>query len=151
MMSKFLDIFKASGTPETLLQKEHKDFYDAMRYGMLPSEPPSTATEVKARMENAMARIGGMMPMSSPMMPQDALVGRSRPYDSGPHPMDMIAMRLHIPNGERINLQFISAYVSDKVAYVFVVDNHGKHVTLEDTPDLFPSDALITSLRLIIG
>lgn len=66
-------------------------------------------------------------------------------------PIDMIAMRLRLTPGQRFPMKDIHAYTDSGVAYVFVVNTDGKYVVIEDDPDLFPSDKLITQLRLLIG
>lgn len=69
----------------------------------------------------------------------------------------MIAMRMRSNSSGRVRqdaayprlFDFIAThrYTDDKVA-VFVCNN-GSYVVLEDNTDLFPSDALITQLRMI--
>jgi len=65
-------------------------------------------------------------------------------------PEAMIYMRLRFAPGMKIPLDFLRAYVTDEVACVFIMVNN-KPVVLEDDPSLFPSDSLITQLRLLIG
>lgn len=69
-------------------------------------------------------------------------------------PMQQIAMRMRWGSepGRIIvtGFEFIQAYVKDNVAVVFIVHG-GKPVTIEDDAGLFPSDALITKLRLLLG
>lgn len=68
-------------------------------------------------------------------------------------PLQMIQMRLSrgVKEGQKIlPFQHIDAYVSEKTAVVFMVIND-KPVTIEDDVGLFPSDNLITQLRLLIG
>jgi hypothetical protein len=62
----------------------------------------------------------------------------------------MLAMRMRWVDGNVLPLQHISIHVTEKVAFVFVVQND-KAVTLEDDPNMFPSDQLITQLRIIQG
>lgn len=60
----------------------------------------------------------------------------------------MIAMRLHIPEGETVPFDFLETHLYKETVFVYVsVD--GKNVILEDDAALFPSDTLITQLRLI--
>lgn len=61
----------------------------------------------------------------------------------------MIYMRLHVQGGDRKPFDFLATHriTEDKVA-VFVCNN-GSYVVLEDNTDLFPSDTLITQLRMI--
>ena len=59
-----------------------------------------------------------------------------------------IYMRLRIPEGGNHPFQYMSsAYAGDKV-FVFVVQDN-QAVTLEDDATMFPSDQLITQLRLL--
>lgn len=62
----------------------------------------------------------------------------------------LMAMRLRVPEGNRFPADHLSLHVTDKKAFVFLV-NKGQATTLEDDPDLFPSDQLITQIRLLIG
>jgi hypothetical protein len=62
----------------------------------------------------------------------------------------MIAMRLHIKEGHAMPFEFLRAHRTTDRVYVFIVDKE-QAVTLEDDHGLFPSDALITKLRLMVG
>lgn len=65
--------------------------------------------------------------------------------------MRMLVMRLHLPEGQRIPFDFATAYkFEDKKVFVFLVHN-GEPVVLEDEWPMYPSDALVTKLRLIMG
>lgn len=65
-----------------------------------------------------------------------------------PYRMKVLAMRLRLRDGERFPYQFLTtAYANDKV-FVFVVQD-GQAVTLTDEAPMFPSDQLITQLRLL--
>jgi hypothetical protein len=66
-------------------------------------------------------------------------------------PLQMIAMRMRWTSGMLFPLPHISAYVKGNVAIVFVVNKENKPVCLEDDAELFPSDSLITQLRLLVG
>ena len=60
----------------------------------------------------------------------------------------LVAMRLRLREGENMPFQyFATALAGDKV-FVFVVQD-GQAVVLEDDAPLFPSDKLITQLRLL--
>ncbi len=60
----------------------------------------------------------------------------------------MIAWRLRIAEGELLPFEFIETHLSGDKVYVFIF--LGKEpVVLTDEADLFPSDQLIGSLRLI--
>lgn len=67
-----------------------------------------------------------------------------------PAPEDMIAMRLRVPHGAVLGFEFLKCYVTPEHAFVFIVHN-GQECTIKDDPNLFPSDGLITQLRLLIG
>jgi hypothetical protein len=65
-------------------------------------------------------------------------------------PRQMIGMRLHIPPDGVIPFDRIEVHHgADK--YLIWVVNKGQSVVLEDETGLFPSDALITQLRLLMG
>lgn len=72
-----------------------------------------------------------------------------------PTPLEMIAMRLHyhklVPDNSTpvAAFKYIDAYHKDGKAYVFVVNNNGEAVILTDDAGLFPSDSLITQLRML--
>lgn len=84
-------------------------------------------------------------------------LNRNKPVPSYTNPIDnsftlegMIAMRLRIQQGSRIPFDHLNcAYVTPEKVAVFVVQN-GQHMVLEDDANLFPSDTLITQLRLIM-
>lgn len=64
--------------------------------------------------------------------------------------MRMVAMRLRTREGERMPFDFMNAYKNkESVVVFFVHDGHPNFV--EDDWGMFPSDALITKLRLIVG
>lgn len=72
------------------------------------------------------------------------------------NPMQLIMARLRLPIMEGMQLRLpgvddAHCYCEDgKAAIVFIVKD-GKPVVIEDDPHLFPSDSLITQLRLLIG
>jgi len=70
------------------------------------------------------------------------------PQVQRPSANQMIAMRLHTPAGEMLPFQHLSVCQLQDKTFVFVVQDN-QAVTLEDDPVLFPSDSLITSLRLL--
>lgn len=59
--------------------------------------------------------------------------------------------RLRIREGDIIPLPHISFFFAEGKAIVFIVNKDHKPVVIEDDPDLFPSDMLVTQLRLLIG
>jgi hypothetical protein len=62
---------------------------------------------------------------------------------------DKILMRLDMPDGYHIGFHHLDAVrLNDEKMAVFVVFD-GKHCTLEDDAHLFPSDTLITQLRIL--
>ncbi len=62
----------------------------------------------------------------------------------------MIGMRLRLADGSRFPFDHISSHLCDDKVLVFVVPhNKSDAVILEDDPNLFPSDTLITQLRLL--
>jgi hypothetical protein len=62
--------------------------------------------------------------------------------------MKLIAMRLRIPEGNKLPYQDLFTSLAGDKVFVFVVQD-GQAVTLEDTATMFPSDQLITQLRLL--
>lgn len=66
--------------------------------------------------------------------------------DVGPLQMLFMRMRWSICPFPHIN-----AYVDNGKAYVFIVGMNGEPQVLKDDYNLFPSDTLITQLRLLAG
>lgn len=64
--------------------------------------------------------------------------------------MHLLAMRMRWEEGLRIPFEHLSLHATDQQAFVFVV-HKGEATILDDDPGLFPSDELITKLRLILG
>lgn len=71
---------------------------------------------------------------------------------SGNDPMNMLSMRMRWHNMIRAPFEHISVYynTSHPTAFVFIV-HEGKPVTLCDDAALYPSDQLISQLRLLLG
>ena len=63
--------------------------------------------------------------------------------------LGMIAMRLRLRDGDRSPFDFIQAHKAAENKYFVFICQGDQAVTLEDD-DLFPSDRLITQLRLIM-
>jgi hypothetical protein len=66
--------------------------------------------------------------------------------------IEKIAMRMRWPSQYHVpeNVTIVQAYeVGHANAYVFIIFKDGKTVTLEDEAGLFPSDKLITELRVL--
>ena len=77
--------------------------------------------------------------------------GYTRPASdiiSEPYRHQMLAMRLRLSEGEKFPFDDIHTSLGKEKVFVFVVQND-QAVTLEDDPLMFPSDLLITQLRLI--
>ena len=62
--------------------------------------------------------------------------------------MRALAMRLRIAEGSMMPFQHISTAYTGEQVFIFVVQN-GEAVVLTDESSLFPSDTLITQLRLL--
>ena len=60
----------------------------------------------------------------------------------------MLAMRLRITEGARMPFDDLHTSLGKEKVFVFIVQND-QAVTLEDDRNLFPSDTLVTQLRLI--
>jgi hypothetical protein len=65
------------------------------------------------------------------------------------HRMRMIMMRLRITEASTIPFQHISTGLGGDHVFVFIVKG-GEPITLRDDVALFPSDTLITQLRLLM-
>lgn len=78
------------------------------------------------------------------------VLGNPISHTSTPTLVDMIRMRLHItPYGSP--WQFLECFCgTDNQVHVFMVTDN-KPITLTEPWDLFPSDTLITQLRLLVG
>jgi len=60
----------------------------------------------------------------------------------------MLGMRLRLKEGERFPFDSIHTSLGKEKVFVFIVQND-KAATLEDDVGMFPSDTLVTQLRLI--
>ena len=78
---------------------------------------------------------------------------QSDPYSttitSDLHRMRMIMMRLRITEASTLPFQHISTGLGGDHVFVFIVKG-GEPITLKDDVALFPSDTLITQLRLLM-
>jgi hypothetical protein len=105
---------------------------------------------------------GKRVSIPAAMINQEALNTRRynpNPVPSNPSPLSslieseayrhkLLAMRLRIPEGTKMPYQdLFSSLAGDKVFVFIVQDNQA--VTLEDSTVMFPSDQLITQLRLL--
>lgn len=59
--------------------------------------------------------------------------------------------RLRLQEGERFPLPHLSLYITSEKAVVFLIDKNDSPLIIEDDPALFPSDALVTQIRLLIA
>jgi hypothetical protein len=96
--------------------------------------------------------------LSSPRITQSSALGAA--YDSRKnatgidtiedehHRARMIGMRLRLSNGVRWPYQHLSSALAGEKVFVFVVQDN-QPVTLVDEAPMFPSDQLITQLRLL--
>lgn len=93
-------------------------------------------------------------PMNPPMNPGGKVFAQSSQgfeIDDGRYnPMQLLFGRMRWDKYIAPPLEHISMYVTPSSAIVFVVKN-GVPTTIEDDPNMFPSDTLITQLRLLIG
>ena len=101
--------------------------------------------------------IGSVVPMGTtvmgPGLSQPGMVSTlGNPISHTPTPtlVDMIRMRLRIPPYGS-PWQFMECFLgTDNQVHVFMVMDN-KPITLTEPWDLFPSDTLITQLRLLVG
>lgn len=73
---------------------------------------------------------------------------REVPIHNATWRLEMIGSRLQAPVSVYKVFEHISTALAEDKVVVFIVQR-GKHVTLEDPASLFPSDTLITQLRLL--
>lgn len=76
-------------------------------------------------------------------------------HTHSPTLLQQLAVRLRLPDASRMPFRFVNAHrVNDDRVIVFLVtENHAGVVTplvIEDDGNLYPSDALVTQLRLLI-
>lgn len=62
----------------------------------------------------------------------------------------MICMRMRFQPGQKLPMAYMSAHQSNANVFVFLVHNEQATI-IEDEALMFPSDVLITKLRLILG
>ena len=88
------------------------------------------------------------------MVNQRRIVSKAAPFqgmvplEDELHRKKMIGMRMHLKDGETYGVDHLSTAVGSTKVFVFVVQDD-KPVMLEDSVELFPSDTLITQLRLL--
>jgi hypothetical protein len=61
----------------------------------------------------------------------------------------MLAMRLHVPDHTKLPFHYLSTALTDDKVFVFIIID-GQAVTLSDERAIFPSDALVTQVRLLM-
>lgn len=110
-----------------------------------------TAMDENAYLQDQYKKLTEGALLQAPQQPPNPPAYPTHPDRFAMHPIGMISMRMRIPNGERFPLPHIDAYVTKDVAVVFTIDKSNRPVIIEDDPGLFPSDTLITQLRLLIG
>lgn len=72
-------------------------------------------------------------------------------YPTTPTLIDMLYSRLRVRSSDELPFKYISAHeIDEHRACVFVI-HRGEPVTIVDDAALFPSDKLITQLRLLMG
>jgi hypothetical protein len=62
----------------------------------------------------------------------------------------MICMRMRFADEQKLPMAFMEAHQSGDKVFVFIV-HQGNPAIIEDDWNLFPSDAMITKLRLMLG
>lgn len=135
--------------------------WDAFRQG-INSQPlgmsveGSTATAMKIRaqeeqLQKQYAEIAGLSAHANDVYHKQRPAYPRQEASFEIHPVGMISMRLHLTEGAKFPLPHIDAYICNGVAIVFVITKDFKPIIIEDDPALFPSDTLITQLRLLIG
>lgn len=136
-------------------------------FGMKPPNTPSVndiyreMQKVLGYVPNSNTILGGTDPLNSKLwsdrLAKDMLNSHTHQITNTAMKVDpmelfkrLLAGRMRWAEGKRHPFEFLDIHVTDKVALVFIV-NDSKPVTLEDDPALFPSDDLITRLRLLQG
>lgn len=67
-------------------------------------------------------------------------------------PIEVVAFRLGFKEGHQIPFDFIEFYrLKDRPAMVTFIVHNSQPLIIEEDADLFPSDNLITKLRVLIG
>jgi hypothetical protein len=67
--------------------------------------------------------------------------------DAGRH--NMLAMRLHMPEGAKLPFPYMSTALTDDKVFVFLIVDR-QAVTLSDERAIFPSDGLVAQIRLLL-
>jgi len=121
---------------------------------IIRSHSNATATQVRALQKGKNEEMLKMLKMLQEHQTIAALHADKPSYDlntSSHSLVGMIGMRLRIPENYVSGFDALHAHqVSPDKVIVFVIAN-GQPVTIEDDGGLFPSDALITQLRILRG
>lgn len=122
--------------------------------------PNATATEIAASYAEAerIYREGMIGAHNANMIANASIRDRRITYSEGQRVVydvtsesyrrTMLGMRLHLREGEAMPFDSIHTSLGKEKVFVFVVQND-QAVTLEDERHMFPSDTLVTQLRLI--
>lgn len=114
--------------------------------GVVPSAPLSPA--FKPGDQLIVDPNGNLLPMAMPYINPPQI----DPYSNRPSLEAMIFMRMGwVSAGQTVPLQHLSAVKAQKENKVFVFVVHNDQAVIIEDGDLFPSDMLITKLRLLIG
>lgn len=108
--------------------------------GMLPPEKQFPALKA-IRMKHG--------PMINPAHLHGLSTGQAAPV--GPSDGEMLCMRMRWPSLNTTKFDCVHIHRGKDKIFVFVVNNDGQPCTLEDDLNLFPSDQLVTSLKVMGG
>lgn len=123
--------------------EEFKNYIDLIN--MIPKAPPTPSFPgiQGALGQGVVSGIGTPIPMMT------STTGMSV-QASPDYLLKMLHMRMRVAEGNRLPFDFIAPYKNGDTVVVFFV--HDKNPTyVEDSWDLYPSDALVTKLRMILG
>lgn len=81
--------------------------------------------------------------------PNPAMIHDVYKHMYNPDPEYMIYMRMHAKEGSRL-FEFMRVHMCSDKAVVFIV-HQDQPIMIEDDLGLFPSDALISKLKLLLG
>lgn len=91
----------------------------------------------KLLLEEMRSRIDGPAKVNMPTLGTD--IGRR----------SMLAMRLHVTDHTKLPFHYLSTALTNDKVFVFIIID-GQAVTLSDERAIFPSDALVTQVRLLM-
>lgn len=110
------------------------------REGYLTSGPIFGGIDWEKKAGDMLSRAANIMPPTSTPPPGMLM--------SPEEAMNMLRMRMRW-NGYYKGFIYINAIVCSEKAHVIIITQDQKQVVLEDDPNLFPSDTLVTSIRMI--